>query len=392
MAHEVSDGEFDSIVNDIGLTLSAEERVTYHMMLKGFVDGLQAIDAADIAWPGVPDDSREFWEPTLEENPHNAWYLRTNLKTTDKGPLAGRTVALKDNVFLAGVPVMNGSKILEGFVPQADASVVTRILDAGATITGKTNCESYCMSGGSHTSDNGPVRNPLNPDRMAGGSSSGSGAALAAGDVDMAIGCDQGGSIRMPASFCGLVGLKPTYGLVPYTGILGFEPMIDHVGPMTKTVADNALFLEVLAGPDGWDSRQPSKEKEAYTDYLGDGVKGLRIGVVSEGFGADHSDSRVDEAVRAAAHRFEELGATVGEISIPAHKEAFVMTGPAFQATVDLIFGADGALLGRDDPIDLGFLEHQAKWRTRPDDLPETIKFVMMWCNYLKRNHGKSVV
>jgi amidase len=119
------------------------------------------------------------------------------------------------------VPLRNGTSILEAYVPPVDATVVTRILDAGGTITGKTVCEAYCLSGGSHTSATGPVRNPYDPRRSAGGSSSGSGALVAAGEVDMAIGCDQGGSIRMPSSFCGTYGMKPTHGLVPYTGILG---------------------------------------------------------------------------------------------------------------------------------------------------------------------------
>ena len=157
---------------------------------------------------------------------------------------------------LAGVPMMNGAATMEGYIPDIDATVVHRILDAGGTIVGKAHCEYFCLSGGSHTSATGPVHNPHKMGYSAGGSSSGSAVLVALGEVDMALGGDQGGSIRMPASFCGIYGMKPTHGLVPYTGIMPIEIYVDHTGPMTANVADNALLLEVLAGPDGYDPRQ----------------------------------------------------------------------------------------------------------------------------------------
>ncbi len=155
----------------------------------------------------------------------------------------------------------------------------------------------------------------------AGGSSSGSAALVAAGEVELSIGGDQGGSIRMPASYCGIVGLKPTWGLVPYTGVMPIELTLDHTGPMTANVADNALMLEVIAGPDGLDPRQSQTGSKpvAYTEALGTGVKGLRIGVVKEGFGLANSEADVDAKVRAAAERFKKLGATVEEVSVPMH-------------------------------------------------------------------------
>ena len=140
-------------------------------------------------------------------------------------------MALKDNVCLAGVPMMNGASTLKGYTPDIDATLVTRLLDAGATIVGKAHCEYFCLSGGSHTNATGPVHNPHKHGYSAGGSSSGSGALVGTGEVDMAIGGDQGGSIRMPASFCGVYGMKPTHGLVPYTGVMPIETTIDHVGP-----------------------------------------------------------------------------------------------------------------------------------------------------------------
>ena len=174
----------------------------------------------------------------------------------------GRTVALKDTVLLAGVPLMNGASVMEGYVPEVDATIVTRMLDAGATITGKAVCEYFCLSGSSFTSATGPVHNPVKYGYSAGGSSSGSAALVGSGAVDMSIGGDQAGSIRIPAAFSGIVGMKPTHGLVPYSGIMSMEVSIDHIGPMTANVADNALLLEVLAGPDGYDNRQTGERAD----------------------------------------------------------------------------------------------------------------------------------
>ena len=169
---------------------------------------------------------------------------------------------------LAGVPMMNGAATLEGYVPDIDATVVQRILDAGGTIVGKAHCEYFCLSGGSHTNATGPVHNPHKMGYSAGGSSSGSAVLVALGEVDMALGGDQGGSIRMPSSFSGTYGMKPTHGLVPYTGIMPIEIYVDHTGPMTATVADNALLLEVLAGADGYDPRQINVKTHPYTKAL----------------------------------------------------------------------------------------------------------------------------
>ncbi len=195
------------------------------------------------------------YRPGPEENKYNAWYYKSSVKGAREGKLKGKTVVLKDNIMLAGVPMMNGAASLEGYVPDFDATVVTRILDAGGEIVGKAHCECFCLSGGSHTNATGAVHNPRKMGYSAGGSSSGSAALVAAGEVDMAFGGDQGGSIRMPSSFCGVYGLKPTWALVPYTGIMPIEIFIDHTGPMTSSVADNAPLLEVIAGEDGYDPR-----------------------------------------------------------------------------------------------------------------------------------------
>src|SRR5512133_103082 len=238
------------------------------------------LDATPDELPPVKYPQREFYRPPPAENPYGAWYVKTAIRGKPGGKLAGRRIALKDNICLAGVPMMIGAQLLDGYVPEVDATVVERILDAGGEIAGKAVCEYFCVSGGSHTSSTGPVHNPRKRGYTAGGSSSGSAALVAAGEVDMAIGGDQAGSIRIPASHCGIVGLKPTYGLVPYTGIAPLEITLDTCGPMTANVRDNALLLEVIAGPDGIDSRPRDVKVARYTEALDGGLGSLRIGVL----------------------------------------------------------------------------------------------------------------
>src|SRR6266536_6267170 len=266
-----------SVAEDLGMQMGEEELKSYDELMQANYAAYDAVEAMPEYLPTVKYPRTPGYRPDGEDNKYNAWYVKTEIKGAASGKLAGKTVALKDNICLAGVPMMNGASTLEGYVPDVDATVATRILDAGGTIVGKTVCEYFCFSGGSHTSASGPVHNPHRMGYSAGGSSSGSPAVVALGEVPMALGGDQGGSIRIPASFCGIYGLKPTHGLVPYTGIMPIEIYVDHTGPMTATVADNALLLEVLAGDDGYDPRIKAPKVEEYTKALGKDAKGLRI-------------------------------------------------------------------------------------------------------------------
>lgn len=318
------------IADELKLSLTDEDVASYIGLLAGTVEAYNVVDAMPDNLPEVKYPRTPGYRPGPEENPRNAWYYKSTVKGAARGKLKGKTVVLKDNVMLAGVPMMNGAATLEGYMPEIDATVATRILDAGGTILGKAHCEAFCLSGGSHTNATGPVHNPRKMGYSAGGSSSGSAVLVALGEVDMAIGCDQGGSIRMPSSFCGTYGMKPTHGLVPYTGIMPIEIFIDHAGPITASVADNALLLEVLAGKDGYDPRQYDVKTQPYTKALGKGVKGMKIGVVKEGFGLEASEKAVDAKVRAAAQRFKKLGAKVGNVSIPWHLAANAVNLPIF--------------------------------------------------------------
>jgi amidase len=348
-----------------------------------------ALDAAPDELPPVKYPREGGHRPSEAENRHGAWYVKTAIKGAPGGKLAGKRVALKDNVCLAGVPMMIGAKLLEGCVPEVDATIVTRILDAGGEIAGKAVCEYYCVSGGSHTSETGPVHNPHKRGYSAGGSSSGSAALVAAGEVPMAIGGDQAGSIRIPASFCGIVGMKPTYGLVPYTGIAPLEITLDIAGPMTATVADNALLLEVLAGPDGFDSRQRDVKVTSYTDNLSQGVEGLRIGVLREGFGHPNAEPDVEAKVRAAAERFAKLGATVTDVSVPDHALGFAVWAGIRNDSCPMMFlQTNGAGMAHEGVYVPALAEAAGRWHGRTDEFADTVKIAVLFGQYTFGRYG----
>ena len=188
---------------ELGMSPSADYLEAVSRIVGPLVEAYQALDSIPDNFPEVRYPRTPGYRPQGEENPHNAWYMKTSIKGAEGGKLAGRRVAIKDNVCVAGVPMMNGASILEGYVPEIDATVVTRILDAGGEIAGKAVCEYFCVSGTSSTSATGAVHNPHRPGYSAGGSSSGSAALVAAGEVEMALGGDQAGSIRIPSSYCG---------------------------------------------------------------------------------------------------------------------------------------------------------------------------------------------
>ena len=394
------------LADEMGLDLTDADVESYRGLLQGNVDAYNVVDAMPDHLPLVKYPRTPGYQPRGEENQYNAWYVKTEVKGAAQGKLQGKTVVLKDNVMLAGVPMMNGSSLLEGYVPDIDATIVTRLLDAGATIVGKAHCENLSMSGGSHTNSKGPVHNPHKRGYSAGGSSSGSAVLVAAGEVDLAIGGDQGGSIRHPAACCGIYGMKPTYGLVPYTGIWSGAVYVDHTGPLTNNVEDNALMLEVIAGVDGYDPRQTNVKTQRYTEALKgkDGLKGMKIAVVKEGYymqenGAAHgpmglsiaqplrhapAEKDVDEKVKAAAASLKSLGATVEEVSIPMHLVGPAIAGPMIQGTYW------GSAYGRSmsDLYENSLMDFCRNWRNRANELPENAKLVYIFSTYIRKYYG----
>lgn len=258
---------------------------------------------------------------------HHAWMykVRPAAASAAQGPLSGKRLVVKDVIAVAGVPMTMGSAFLGHFVPEKDATVVERALRAGATLVGTAVCEDLCYSGSSFTSATGPVLNPYDRSRAAGGSTSGCGVLLATEEADIAVGTDLGGSVRNPAAWCGVSALKPTFGLVPYTGAVPTEFSMDHLGLMARTAQELAIFLDVVAGrTDDSDPRQAGVAPLRGTAHeIDDDISTLRVGIVGDGFGwPGKSDARVDRIVREAAVALGKLCAGAADTSIPLHRQA----------------------------------------------------------------------
>ena len=319
--------EVVAVAEELGIHLSPDEAVKYRKYLIEQMDQLDTFVQSRLeeAKPPSVSTAREpGYRPSPEEDPLNAWMWKCRIEGAADGLLAGKTVSYKDHIAVAGIPMSFGTFALEGFIPDFDATVVTRVLNEAGTIIGKNVMNG--LSGGFGTGggigDYGRPLNPHNHDHVTGGSSAGSAAAVASGEVDISFGGDQGGSIRIPAAYSGIVGHKPTFGLLSHFGIgFGSDQSIDYTGPMTRTVEDAAATLQATAGYDPYDPRQ-TRDVPLTIDLLGglaNGISGLRVGVLEEGF--DDAEVEVRDLVMAAIDVLAEAGADVSNVSIPEHHE-----------------------------------------------------------------------
>tara|TARA_Y100001936_G_scaffold99867_1_gene98132 strand:+ start:842 stop:2389 length:1548 start_codon:yes stop_codon:yes gene_type:complete len=392
------------IADEFSMGLSKDDVKSHLSTMSGAIEHFRVLDSLVEVNPVVKYPRTPGYRPSSSENPFNAWYWKTSIKGSPEGPLKGYQLGIKDMVSVAGVPMMNGARAIEGYTPHIDATIITRILDAGGEIVGKTACADFSFSGGGHTSAYGPIRNPRKPTHSPGGSSKGSAVAIASGDVPLAIGGDQGGSIRIPASWCGVVGHKPTYGLVPYTGCMAIEMTLDHVGPMGNSVANVAKLLEVISGPDDLDPRQYGiKSKNFINDFssaIGKGCSGIRIGVLKEGFGQTSeiwgkinlpdSDPIVDNTVKSAIQSLQKTGAKISDISVPLHITGLsIWFGVAVEGTTEFMFKGYGTGTNWSGYYDIALLEHLAKsYKTRAQDFPITMKNLILTGEYFKRYYN----
>jgi len=392
------------IAFDFGIDMNEEGALAFQSLMKGTLQSYSRIEEFPEQRLPIKYPRGAWHRPAPEDNPYNGWYVRCKIKGADSGLLAGMEIGVKDAVCVAGIPMMNGSQLYEGYVPDVDATVVTRLLDAGATIVGKTTAADHSFSGGGHTSALGPVRNPHKATHSPGGSSKGSGAVVAAGDVPAAVGGDQGGSIRIPAAWNGIVGHKPSFGLIPYTGAMMIEMTLDSLGPMTDTVENTARLLSVMAGPDPLDPRQRGVIPDDYvSDYLpaiDKGVKGLKLGVVSEGFGQRSEDigglpasnPEVDAKVKEAIGRLEHAGAVAADISIPFHYDAYhIWNGVAVEGAAEFMLKGNNTGTNWTGFYNTSLLDTVARGaKARPNDWPNTVKLLLLLGEYLNRNyHGR---
>jgi amidase len=363
----------------VGMTLAPEAAAMFARYGAELAFAYHRLDALQEYLPQPEPVPRAFTHPAAGENCFGAWLVKSSIKRGVAGKLSGKRMAVKDTIAVAGLPMSDGTDFL-AHVPPFDATIVDRILAAGGEIAGKAVCEFLSYSSGSHTAVTGPVENPVKRGYSTGGSSSGSAALVAAREVDMAIGGDQAGSIRIPAAHCGLYGLKPTFGRVSYTGAVSSEFVIDHLGPITATVEDNALLLECIAGPDPFDPRTAgTPPANDYRAALGKSINGLSIAVVAEGFGHRGSMPEVDATVRFASAELARLGAKVETITLPWHRDGLAIW---------LVFAMEGYFAnlirgngfgGNHDGLQWsGLNDAIACWRDNADRLPANLKLGML--------------
>jgi len=282
--------------------VSARELTDHHLAR------IEAVDSSVHAFLEVTADRARADADRLDE---------ARASGEDLPPLAGVPIAIKDNLCTKGIRTTCSSRMLESFVPPYESTVTDRLWRSGAVLIGKTNLDEFAMGGSTETSAFGPTANPWNTEHVPGGSSGGSAAAVAAGECMASLGSDTGGSIRQPASFCGVVGLKPTYGRVSRYGLVAFASSLDQVGPFATSVSDAAELLQAIAGEDPRDSTCLKAPVPDYRERLGRSVSGLRIGVVRECFDQDGLDPQVKASVLAAADLLQSLGAELVDVSCP---------------------------------------------------------------------------
>lgn len=371
------DKTLTELAHSLGWEIDPTEAKTLGEYLGPFAGGYEWLDNAQENTPPLNFDNRAHATPT--DNPYNAWYVTTTIPHSESGSLAGKTLAIKDNIFVGGVPLSNGSAMLKDFIADYDAAVVTRILSEGGNIVGKSNCEYFCLSGGSATCSHGAVDNPRKNGFSTAGSSSGSAALVAAGEVDMALGTDQGGSVRSPASWTGICGMKATRGTVPYTGGMVIETSIDYIGPMTRTVADNAQLLDVIADP----------RPESFGNLVGENLSGLKIGVLTEGFGHALSEPVVDECVHSAARAFEGLGADVEKVSIPMHLDGLSIWGAIVSDGFWQTMKLRGLGYNYDGSYSTALFDAMKNWREHLSEMPINAQVLMLLGAHLDQYEGR---
>lgn len=379
------------------LDLSDEEVANYRELITGALDSYDVVrsygepEPEDGVTGGQRDPGYRVGQDPAED-PYNAWITRCHVEGADSGPLDGWDVAIKDNIAVGGVEMTCGSQVMEGYVPSRDAVVVERLLAAGATVVGKTNMDDMAFTGNGHSSAFGATLNPHDEERLAGGSSGGSAIAVQQGEVDVALGGDQGGSIRAPAAWTGVVGHKPSHGLVPYTGAIGIENTIDHCGPIAPDVETAARTLSVLAGRDPRDPRQPGTvPSEQYEDALDGDASELKIAAIDEGFDRPEHEAAVNDAVRSTLEDLAAAGATVEDVSLPIHADAQdIYTVALAEGFVAAVRG-EGAGHNWKGHYDTQWIESFGKARrAQGGDFPPSVKFTLLAGAYTSdRYHSK---
>jgi amidase len=398
MLERIDPGQLDELTARFGFRIDPADAGEYLALADSVLSVLDTLEAAEAApVENVPASRDEGRRPKPGEDPLGAVvrWCRVTAKGA-AGLLAGKRIAMKDSMAIAGVPMTCASRVLEGFVPAQDSVVAERILAAGGEIVAITNMDHLAFSGGGDSSDYGPTLCPFDLERTAGGSSSGAAAILWYDGVDASMGGDQGGSIRVPAAWSGVLGLKPTHGLVPYTGMVGIDQTFDHAGPLARRVEDVAFLLRAVAGKHESDPRQREVRTADYVAAVAaapEDLRGVCVGIVTEGLGeAVGADPAVVAAVREAAERLAALGAAVSELSLPEHLQA---GGIAFAGFVEGMTAlVEGAGNGYHWPgryaTDLARALRRGL-ETRGDELSPQVKATLLLGAHLRRRYPGSL-
>jgi amidase len=368
-----------TLSESIGLVWSADELEDVTQAVNNILSGYRELSAWSSVQSSDPAPKRDFRPAGTEGNELGAWKMRGSIRESATGPLQGVRVVVKDSIAVAGVTMSGGSALLSEFVPARDATVVRRVLEGGAEIVGTGVCEDLCFSGSSFTSSDGFVRNPYVHDRVSGGSTSGSAVIVANGEADVGIGTDQGGSIRGPASWCGLVGIKPTFGLIPYTGAMELERSVDHVGLLGRSAEVVDRVLQVVAGVDRDDPRTQPFDLDAPLRVLATNNR-FRVGRVAEAFGWPVSDDETDAIVDEGIARFEKLFMTIKDVSIDGFRVGVSIFTPILaEGTTSMVLPSRGGSTNWPGWVDGAVLASLGEGvKHRPERLPLSLKINLL--------------
>lgn len=381
MLNRIDRSEIQGLAAELGFfSLAAEDLAQYGELFDALLDGVDAVDREPPPEaPKVAARRDAGRRPMPGEDPFNAIVRWCSVKADAEGVLTGMRVAIKDAVAVAGVPMTCGSRLMGGYVPAADSVIAERVLEAGGEIVAVTNMDYFACAPSGETSAYGPTLNPFDAARTAGGSSGGSAAGLYYDGIDVAIGTDQAGSIRVPASWSGVIGLKPTHGLVPYAGVVSQDQAFDHAGPMGRTVREVAALLDAIGGG----------RHLAAVEGAPDDLSGIRIGVLREGFDPD-VEPETRQAAEEAIERITGLGAERVEISLPEHRVAGPVLFTLFveSNTNQLTAGGHGYQASEGYAVDLA-VALGCGLRDSGDELSPQVKLYMLLGHYLRtRYHG----
>ncbi len=373
------------------LNLTDEEAGEYQEIMAGALALSDRVDELplphfDVKYPRTPGR-----RPTTEEDPLNLFITKVEIKGASSGKLAEKKFAVKDNIAVAGVPFSNANWALADMMPDFDAIVVERLLDAGGTLIGKLNQDDHSYFGTSDTSTFGQVRNPMNPDYSAGGSSSAQGAVVRAGIADIALGVDQAGSGRIPAAWAGVCSIKATHGLVPSYGLFYLDHTLDFICPAARTVGEVAEALEVLAGTDPRDPQwvRGSIQTSEYTKSLGGDISGITIGLVKEGFAQRQSEAVVDDAVMTAVGKLESAGARLVDASTPLWLDGWAIWQNLFFPSISVMMESNGQGFFHNGYATPAFAKAFGdKRRVWADEQPPLIKLTQLLGLYMRKYYN----